>query len=186
MLSFRAFLVSPSGALRSPFAAHLWTREGNRAACQLNSNLNRSDLRARDDNTPCADPPQRACACGFSAYPSLEVMARLSSFVNPHYLIGLVSAYGRVIEHTDSVVRSEYVTVLALTHFLLTPEGYSGQPWQHHERDVGPTPERTALAAGLLGVPYANVSTMREAAAFLDREAVKYDEPTLAALSRIP
>lgn len=193
MLAFRTFVVSASGLLHSPVVTdYLWSRDGNKAECMVSkiTSVNHTPQRPYG-SPPCERPPGPECACGFYAYPYPNVPAGRTSFIDPQKVVGLVSAYGRVIEHKDGVIRSEYVTVLALMMFGSFPYSYEEDDLGYYGFVSEPPPrmpphELLERCAGLLGLPWGTFPTLEEGVAFLNGEASRYDEITLAAFSKTP
>ncbi len=181
VLAYRAFKLDPNGLLRSPLVDYVWTREANQATCRVDlPNLNHTRYRPKGSE-PCPDAPNPTCACGLYAYPFIQWEAR--SFMTQENVIGLVSAYGRLMEHTDGTARSEHMTILAIMMFA---EWASEDDALDHFQSTGyATPvkvPRSLLerAAGMLGVPWGVFTTKAEGVSFLQNEAGKYDEETLA------
>lgn len=187
MLGFRAWKVSAAGTLHSPLVNYLWSRDSNAAHCAVTEvqHITHTD-RKPYGSPPCDDPPGRDCACGLYCYPLPKIGP--ISFLQPENVIGLVSGYGRVIEHADGVVRCQSMTVLALCSFARFPAEYYQDADDAYSvfaygygvpNHIVPPPDRIGRAADNLGVPWGAFATLGEALAFLLAEASRYPNETV-------
>ena len=105
MLAWRAFKVESRG-LCSLYRQYVFARE-NVATCIPDSIEN-----FHPDGVPLA-----TCTCGFWALNNVqEVLSRFTSTPrdNPSEAIGLVSGFGRFVEHDDNVYRFERMSIIAI------------------------------------------------------------------------
>lgn len=138
------------------FARYLWTATSNVADCHVRDKDLSKAYGRTPESEPCLIVPGKDCMCGLYAVKSPELMShvqRNSSVV----CYGLVSAYGRIIEHTDGNIRAEVMEILAL----------AAHKWSPGHISV----ELLARAAGNIGVPYQWCESNTSCFEFLRKQA---------------
>lgn len=179
MLVYRTFRLDGTGTLYSPYARHLWTGTGNRAECQQeNQRLLQAKGRTLPSGASCPDPPMADCWCGFYAYPSFQRAVQAAVGDQNSTCVGLVRLWGRVIEHTDRILRGQHcdLVALAVIEYLGVPDPKTSL-WP-----VGSmSPKRIVYPPGLvheacqrLGIPGVVVNHAGEAEAWLQLQETIY------------
>lgn len=154
MLAYRTWRLEESGILRSPYVHYVWTTQHNQADCQV----------ARGALEPaCLRPPEPTCRCGFYAYPTLDRALEAIALDTAPNCAGLVQLYGRIIEHTDGVLRAQYVDLLALVVVEVLDPNVSYDFGWVEPKVVHLVPGTLARASALFGVPVITVRLAEEA-----------------------